>query len=212
MQERSAWCKDRGAVRRPCKSRYDECTAPQGLRRAEENGLLLCGILADCRIHNTCCLCLAATIRNFTSKALAFGGHIDVLVNNAGEPAWRFLVICASVPSDLFTIRLAVIVSIFRPAGVMATPPMTTADGFEFQLGVNHLSHFLLTQSLLPLMTESGRPARIINVSSSAHQFGTINFNDLMSKVDYQPWPAYGVPCTVFEGHENHPFVSMICS
>ena len=86
---------------------------------------------------------------------------------------------------------------------------MTTADGFEFQLGVNHLSHFLLTQSLLPLMTESGRPARIINVSSSAHQFGTINFNDLMSKVDYQPWPAYGVPCTVFDGHASHPAVSI---
>ena len=49
--------------------------------------------------------CLAATIRNFTSKALAFGGHIDVLVNNAGEHAWRFLIICVSVRLICFKIR-----------------------------------------------------------------------------------------------------------
>jgi NAD(P)-dependent dehydrogenase (short-subunit alcohol dehydrogenase family) len=53
-------------------------------------------------------------------------------------------------------------------AGVMATPAMKTQDGFEYQLGVNHMGHFLLTNMLLPLMTSPERPSRIVNVSSAA--------------------------------------------
>lgn len=77
-------------------------------------------------------------------------------------------------------------------AGVMATPAMTTTQGFEFQLGVNHLGHFLLTQSLLPLLTKPERPSRIINVASSAHTFGHMDFEDLQQRSKYTPWGAYG--------------------
>lgn len=42
-------------------------------------------------------------------------------------------------------------------AGVMACPEMKTKDGFEYQLGVNHLGHFVLTSGLLPLMSDSER-------------------------------------------------------
>ncbi|KAK9904189.1 hypothetical protein WJX75_006317 [Coccomyxa subellipsoidea] len=77
-------------------------------------------------------------------------------------------------------------------AGVMATPELQTKDGFELQLGTNHLGHFLLTTMLLPLLTDPSRPSRIVNVSSSAHMFGRINFEDLQSRRNYQPWVAYG--------------------
>lgn len=45
-------------------------------------------------------------------------------------------------------------------AGVMACPEMKTTDGFEYQLGVNHLGHFVLTSDLLPLMSDPARYAR----------------------------------------------------
>mmetsp|Transcript_11294 Transcript_11294/g.28946 ORF Transcript_11294/g.28946 Transcript_11294/m.28946 type:complete len:324 (-) Transcript_11294:111-1082(-) len=77
-------------------------------------------------------------------------------------------------------------------AGVMACPEMATKDGFELQLGVNHLGHFALTNQLLPLLEDPSSSTRIINVSSTAHSFGTINFDDLMGRKGYQPWVAYG--------------------
>jgi NAD(P)-dependent dehydrogenase (short-subunit alcohol dehydrogenase family) len=77
-------------------------------------------------------------------------------------------------------------------AGVMACPEMRTKDGFEYQLGVHHLGHFLLTNMLLPLMTDPLRPSRIVNVSSAAHMFGHMNFDDLQSTQSYDAWRAYG--------------------
>ncbi|MGN6246374.1 MAG: oxidoreductase [Motilibacteraceae bacterium] len=76
-------------------------------------------------------------------------------------------------------------------AGVMATPPRRTADGFELQLGTNHLGHFALTGLVLPLLLR--RPgARVVTVSSQAHRMGRINFSDLMSERSYQKWRVYG--------------------
>ena len=80
-------------------------------------------------------------------------------------------------------------------AGVMATPRRTTADGFELQLGTNHLGHFALTGLLLPLLLVGGsehRPARVVTVSSGAHRFGRIDRGDLMGERRYRPWRAYG--------------------
>lgn len=76
-------------------------------------------------------------------------------------------------------------------AGVMACPEMRTADGFEYQLGVNHLGHFLLAGMLAPLMVRTGRPARVVSLASAAHLGGHINFDDLQSERSYSPWPAY---------------------
>jgi NAD(P)-dependent dehydrogenase (short-subunit alcohol dehydrogenase family) len=76
-------------------------------------------------------------------------------------------------------------------AGVMALPHRRTADGFEMQFGTNHLGHFALTGLLLPALLE--RPsARVVTMSSGAHQLGRFNFDDLQRERRYQRWMAYG--------------------
>ena len=75
-------------------------------------------------------------------------------------------------------------------AGVMACPYSKTADGFEMQIGVNHLAHFLLTHLLLDRMKETPS-ARIVNVSSLAHHWGKIKFDDLNSERSYSSVGAY---------------------
>ncbi|CAH1163561.1 unnamed protein product [Phaedon cochleariae] len=75
-------------------------------------------------------------------------------------------------------------------AGVMRTPNSKTKDGFEMQLGVNHMGHFLLTNLLLDLLKNSA-PSRIINVASVAHKRGKINKEDLNSDKRYDGSEAY---------------------
>jgi NAD(P)-dependent dehydrogenase (short-subunit alcohol dehydrogenase family) len=73
-------------------------------------------------------------------------------------------------------------------AGVMAVPRRRTKDGFELQIGTNHLGHFALTNLLLPRIT-----ARVVTVSSGAHRTGKIDLDDLnWEQRDYQRWRAYG--------------------
>lgn len=64
-------------------------------------------------------------------------------------------------------------------AGIMFAPYQLTDDGFEIQLQSNYLGHFLLTLLLLPKMQSSAPGCRIVNVSSLAHIFGRIHFNDI---------------------------------
>jgi NAD(P)-dependent dehydrogenase (short-subunit alcohol dehydrogenase family) len=72
-------------------------------------------------------------------------------------------------------------------AGIMAAPYALTVDGFESQIGTNHLGHFALTNLLLPKLTD-----RVVSVSSYAHWPGRINFDDLNWKTRrYSPWLAY---------------------
>ena len=76
-------------------------------------------------------------------------------------------------------------------AGVMAPPQRETADGFELQLGTNHLGHFALTGRLLEPLLAAPAP-RVVNVASLAHYQGQIDFDDLMWERGYSRWPAYG--------------------
>jgi NAD(P)-dependent dehydrogenase (short-subunit alcohol dehydrogenase family) len=75
-------------------------------------------------------------------------------------------------------------------AGVM-TPPthQTTKDGWELQLGTNHLSHFVLTEGLLPLLREG--KARVTNQTSIAARSGEILFDDINSDRTYDVMKAY---------------------
>nr|WP_090343065.1 oxidoreductase [Mycolicibacterium malmesburyense]CRL73800.1 dehydrogenase [Mycolicibacterium malmesburyense] len=73
-------------------------------------------------------------------------------------------------------------------AGIMAVPYALTVDGFESQIGTNHLGHFALTNLLLPKISD-----RVVTVSSIMHIIGRISLKDLNWKArPYLAWPAYG--------------------
>jgi NAD(P)-dependent dehydrogenase (short-subunit alcohol dehydrogenase family) len=73
-------------------------------------------------------------------------------------------------------------------AGIMATKHAVTTDGFEGQIGTNHLGHFALTNLLLPKLTD-----RVVTVSSLLHHIGYISLKDLnWQSRPYSAWLAYG--------------------
>jgi NAD(P)-dependent dehydrogenase (short-subunit alcohol dehydrogenase family) len=78
-------------------------------------------------------------------------------------------------------------------AGIMMVPYGQTADGFERQMGTNHLGHFALTGLLIDVIKKTDC-ARIINVSSNAHRSGDMNFNNLLYEngAGYSEMRAYG--------------------
>lgn len=76
-------------------------------------------------------------------------------------------------------------------AGIMAPPLSRTVQGFETQFGVNHLGHFALTGRLLgPLLAAPA--ARVVTVSSGAHQAGWMHWDDLDAHKSYFNWTRYG--------------------
>jgi len=78
-------------------------------------------------------------------------------------------------------------------AGIMTTPYFKTKDGFEGQVGTNHLGHFALTGLLLDLIQKTPN-SRVVNVSSMAHKQGDMNFDNLLFEngKGYSPIKAYG--------------------
>jgi NAD(P)-dependent dehydrogenase (short-subunit alcohol dehydrogenase family) len=77
-------------------------------------------------------------------------------------------------------------------AGVMTCPFSKTEDGFEIQMGTNHLGHFALTGLLMPLLKNT-KGARIVATSSIAHRQGNIDFEDInWEKRTYSKMKAYG--------------------
>ena len=76
-------------------------------------------------------------------------------------------------------------------AGIMAPPRSTTVDGFEMQIGTNHLGHFALTGLLLGSLNARSS-SRVVTVSSGAHRIGKIRLDDLQSERSYKRWSAYG--------------------
>ena len=77
-------------------------------------------------------------------------------------------------------------------AGVMATPYRRTVDGFELQLGTNHLGHFALTGLLFPQLA-AAEAARVVTVSSQAHRYArTVPLTDPRAdQGHYRKWTAY---------------------
>lgn len=75
-------------------------------------------------------------------------------------------------------------------AGVMMTPNIKTAEGFEFQFGVNHLGHFYLTHLCLDLL-KSSAPSRVVVVASLAYIPASLDFDDMQWTKKYNPYLAY---------------------
>jgi NAD(P)-dependent dehydrogenase (short-subunit alcohol dehydrogenase family) len=77
-------------------------------------------------------------------------------------------------------------------AGVMAPPYRQTADGFELQMGTNHLGHFALTARLMPRLLEAEHP-RVVTVSSFMHKtVRGLSQADFRAEQSYSKWDAYG--------------------
>jgi NAD(P)-dependent dehydrogenase (short-subunit alcohol dehydrogenase family) len=93
----------------------------------------------------------------------------------------------AELTGKLFAINILI-----NNAGSAFLEKQFTKDGFEMTFAVNHLGHFLLTESLMPLLKKG--QARIINVSSEAHRSAQPNFDDLnWQTTPYEALKAYGV-------------------
>jgi len=136
-----------------------------------------------------------------TARELArAGAHVVLAVRDAGRGAAAAATIAGDAEvrpldlADLASVRafaeawegpLDVLVN---NAGVMAVPEGRTKDGFELQIGTNHLGPFALTNLLLPHITD-----RVTTVSSIMHRSGSISLDDLnWNRHGYRRWRAYG--------------------
>jgi NAD(P)-dependent dehydrogenase (short-subunit alcohol dehydrogenase family) len=94
--------------------------------------------------------------------------------------------------ADWFLARHDRLDILINNAGVMFTPLERTADGFELQLGTNYLGPFLLTTRLIPAL-RTAAPSRVVNLSSVAHEFSDINWDDPnYQSRPYDKFEAYG--------------------
>jgi len=148
-----------------------------------------------------------------TARALAqAGAEVVLAARDAAKTSAALATIRAQVPgtklgscvldlTSLASVRAAAhdllvkhprIDLLINNAGVMATPLARTADGFELQLGTNHLGHFVFTCLLVPAILAAA-PARIVNLSSGGHLISDVLWDDpSFTKHPYEKWVAYG--------------------
>jgi NAD(P)-dependent dehydrogenase (short-subunit alcohol dehydrogenase family) len=146
-----------------------------------------------------------------TTRLAAAGADVIMAIRNRAKGEAAIEQIRATVPNAKLTIKALDLSSLAsvkalgeelnaegRPidilinnAGVMQPPNReTTADGFELQIGSNHLGHFALTGHLVPLLRAASNP-RVTSLSSLAARTGGINFDDLQWEKRYNPTRAY---------------------
>lgn len=125
------------------------------------------------------------------AKAEAAVREIDAAGNGSADSVPLDLTSLASVrrASEELHTRYDSLDGLVNNAGIMQTPKTRTEDGFELQLGTNHLGHFLLTYLLFDLVERVG--GRVTVVSSIAHKLGRMHFDDLMLEASYDPTRAY---------------------
>lgn len=93
--------------------------------------------------------------------------------------------------ADAFRAKYNRLDILYNNAGVMALPYSKTVQGFEMQFGTNHLGHFALTGHLLDMILATDN-SRVVTVTSNAHVFGRMNFDDINHERNYERWQAYG--------------------
>lgn len=99
-----------------------------------------------------------------------------------------------------FTKKYTQLDLLINNAGIMMPPFSLTEDGFESQLGTNYVGHFLLTKLLFPLLKESPK-ARVVSLSSLAHRWHSIQFEDINFNQKYSARNAYSqskLACLIF--------------
>ena len=147
-----------------------------------------------------------------TARALAAQGHTIIMACRdvaRAETARQDIIATSSndkvivLPLDLasfqsihafaeaFSSRFDHLDILINNAGLIPFGKEMTADGFEMQIGVNHLGHFLLTHLLLPQLKVADH-ARIINVASMMHHIGKIDFDSFTGNKPYGLMKAYG--------------------
>lgn len=91
--------------------------------------------------------------------------------------------------ANLIRSKYTKIDGLINNAGIMMTSQQKTIDGFDLQMGANHLGHFLWTGLLLDLVEAA--KGRIIITSSLVHKFNALNIEDFMTDTNYSPMKAY---------------------
>ena len=151
-----------------------------GLRSSEALAAKGAQVLMACRNASRAAAALE------TVKALATGPVPEVVALDLSSLA--SVRECAAELAERFT-HIDVLLN---NAGIMAVPKAVTVDGFESQIGTNHLGHFALTGLLLPTLLAAPEP-RVVTVSSNAHKFGRMHLDDLsFERTHYSRWRAYG--------------------
>lgn len=163
--------------------------------------------------NGTICLITGATsgIGNATALSLAHQGATTLLVSRnreKGEKILREIVertgnkevrlyvadlssqkSIRSLTGEIKTDHPRIDVLVNNAGGVFDTRVLTV-DGIELTLALNHLAYFLLTDLLMGML-QAAPSARVVSVSSQAHQFGTMKFGDLGYEHGYNSMKSY---------------------
>ncbi|ODV59766.1 Env9p [Ascoidea rubescens DSM 1968] len=144
-------------------------------------------------------------IKNEAMKRRIFYSKEELNSKKCGELKFLQLDLCdlnsVETASITFKNQESSLNLLINNAGVMALPYSKTKDGFEIQLQTNFISHFLLTQRLIPLMEKKDViDPRIIYLSSIGHRFQFYPFN-MDSTFNFKPnilftWFRYGMAKT----------------
>jgi NAD(P)-dependent dehydrogenase (short-subunit alcohol dehydrogenase family) len=156
--------------------------ATSGIGRETARALAALG--AEVIVHGRDSAAVGATCRSIVTSSP--DARVSGIVADFGS-----LASVRQMASEL-TARHASIDVLVNNAAAVPAVRRTTADGYEWQLGVNHLAPFLLTNLLLGALQRSGA-GRIVTVSSEAHRRARIDFDDLQSeRGKYNAFRAYG--------------------